>query len=682
MNADTRKPAWISKVVAAVIASVLSGCGDPIGKLINQQWPPVGIEEQRSKAIETAASTFDSLTAPNILVTVRLGDVQKAVLTQLDTAKAGLSDLKVTGNRQMLRLSAKFEHTFDAADAGDNESLAKWLATVRPQIAGTLEVYTGVTSALAEHDKEEPAVEVRLLPSLSSINVERVKLADKVDATAAAKMLVAVLNRYRDNISGELGRQPFMKVSIPAMAPEAIDPRRTMRLVQDGSTAEIVVTGNTIEVPVTLHGIGWLINDDQLTGLVQLVPKATEPLGEDSKNVALSETVKLEHSFEQLLGQIEVLVGEGFGVELIDANMVAVRKDIISYVLNSAVMQAQLCVAGSGQGYQQASSSKIRVPDGSAINCTPDRDCSPSGSCDFEPQVDRRDCSACILSRPKVCMFGGCVGGGCIQHGRDPVCALAQGAQNDLYRVDAAAKKFDCERLKSQKKLQCEVEKTGEKMLCEAGKETLNRLSATGNFANLDTKLRVDGAQVSVCLRNFVMSPAMDTLQVGADIGGSSRVAVDMKFTPLDILGHLTCQFPWTEEKTFKASVDKQRVAMQSSLALVTDGDRARVDFTTSEFSVSAVLSPSPTVFLLSSPNMTLACQGLNLLTPLAILLTPLVPELRGEIDVNVKQNNGSFEVALPSQSIGELNMIPRLRASPKALVLEMQLPPALAKGM
>src|SRR5439155_25982801 len=87
---------------------------------------------------------------------------------------------------------------------------------------GTLEVYAGVKGALADN-QTPPVLELKLLPGFSGIHVEKVTLADKVDTTAVGKALSEVLNRYKDNITGELTRSPLSRYTMPALAPQGID---------------------------------------------------------------------------------------------------------------------------------------------------------------------------------------------------------------------------------------------------------------------------------------------------------------------------------------------------------------------------------------------------------------------------------------------------------------------------
>jgi hypothetical protein len=67
---------------------------------------------------------------------------------------------------------------------------------------------------------------------------------------------------------------------------------------------------------------------------------------------------------------------------------------------------------------------------------------------------------------------------------------------------------------------------------------------------------------------------------------------------------------------------------------------------------------------------MTIACQGLNLVKPLALTLTPFIPELRGDIDYKYDKQSGTIALPVPSQTLGALEVSGAIKDSAKALFL------------
>lgn len=102
------------------------------------------------------------------------------------------------------------------------------------------------------------------------------------------------------------------------------------------------------------------------------------------------------------------------------------------------------------------------------VNCSSTRDCTPKRNCSVKLQRDTRNCSSCLLKAPD---------GKCLLKGNDPACEIAKATKNNSYQLEAAGKKIDCERIKTQKKLQCETQKEMEKSICEAGKISLKKVA-------------------------------------------------------------------------------------------------------------------------------------------------------------------------------------------------------------
>ncbi|MFT3802526.1 MAG: hypothetical protein QM766_15065 [Burkholderiaceae bacterium] len=359
-----------------------------------------------------------------------------------------------------------------------------------------------------------------------------------------------------------------------------------------------------------------------------------------------------------------------FEVPTPEGTWVAVKRDVVALTMNRVTSQAQLCVKASVSVPNQHTSTKIKLPNGLGINCSSDRVCKSDRQCSFNANRDTRDCSACLLRAPRVCAFGGCVGGQCTLRGNDPFCEAAKAAQNVIYDADANLRKADCDRLRETENATCEVEKAGEKLLCEAKKEALNRLAATGNFANLDVDSRFATDNLQVCLRDFNMSLALDRVQFALEVQGEAKADVDVKFVPLDIVGHLTCQFPWSQSKNFTASLRESRVGIASNIQLATDNGDARANFAVDNIDVKAKLNPGPTEFLLSSPELLLKCPVLAGIAPTVVALTPFVPQLNGEVDYTLKDQKASVKLAIPKLAVGDVAMVVKIVPTKEAIVV------------
>ena len=638
---------------------LLTGCGDSLTKMVNAKFPPITVDEQRQAAINSTAQALAKLATPNIGVGLSMSDATAALLTE-QLKKQGVVKLSLRGDEQLLRVSVDFARQFSKEDAGDNQAAIAALGALKPRIEGTITAYAGITGAIAQAGTSGPELELRLLPALSSVHVEKIELADKVDVTLVGTAITAVLNRFKDNISGELTRSPVTRVTVPALSDKSFNPSDTFSVIDAGGKASVEVIAKPIVVPFKVDGIAWLVAKEHLTSLVQLSPVSV---------VATAQSVEVKPTFGGIQDRVNEIVEQVFEVPSPEGTWVAVKRDVIALAMNSVTSQAQLCVKASVSVPNQHTSTKIKLPNGLGINCSSDRVCKSDRQCSFNANRDTRDCSACLLRAPRVCAFGGCVGGQCTLRGNDPFCEAAKAAQNVIYDADANLRKADCDRLRETENATCEVEKAGEKLLCEAKKEALNRLAATGNFANLDVDSRFATDNLQVCLRDFNLSPALDRVQFALEVHGEAKADVDVKFVPLDIVGHLTCQFPWSQSKSFTASLRESRVGIASNIQLATDTGDARANFVVDNVDIKAKLKPGPTEFLLSSPELLLKCPVLAGIAPTVVALTPFVPQLKGEIDYTLKDQRASVKLAVPKQVVGEVAMVIKVVPTKEAIV-------------
>ena len=645
-----------------MLLALLAGCVDPVSKLVNERFPPLDVDAQRQKAIDTTALALQSVYAANVAASIRMQDIEKALHTE-DLKKAGVAKLALTDDEQLIRVQIGFKRIFTAADSPDDPTMAQLLDKLKPEVEGDIDFRFGVTGGIVGDDAAgKPVLQLRLLPSLSRVELSKLNVAEQVDAKATVDWLTKLVTKYRDNISGELTRHPMTVITMPVAAPQPIDITQSFNIESAGNKLQANVTGNPVGAPVNFLAIAWLVDDDRLTTVVQFAPLDWAPRKTDST---------VENSFSAIKGQINGMVRDAFGASDFKESWVGVRKELIATSLNSVVAQASACVEASGHTHQKQES-KIPMPSPDTVNCDSDRDCQSKRECAFDANHDTRDCDTCLLSRPVVCTPRVCAFGGCIQRGNDPICEASKAAQNAIYVADANLRKADCDRLREMETLGCKGEVAGAKLLCEAGKETLKALKRTGNFANLDVEADVQAESVNVCMKDFSLSPGLDKVALKLGVKGHAQVDVGLKFTPLDIVGHLACQWPWTDNKQFSADIPQQDVSFNADMAIHTDGDKPTLRFALAETEAEVNISPGPTEYLLTNVNLTLSCSGLNFFKPLIVTATPFLPQLRGEFKQKIEKQEVSVDLPVPSAKIGDVGLDSRFDTTPQALMIKV----------
>jgi hypothetical protein len=620
--------------IAAVFSSLMCAVfRDPVTKFINAKFPPVSVDQQRQEAMTSAATALASITAPNVAFGAPIADLETTLNTEaLHTL--GITSVRLRGENELLSVEGTFTHRFTDAGPDAPENLKALLQSLSPEVTGTLVVYAGITSATTANAANTAELRLRLLPVFHTIAVDKVALAGKADVTIIGDLLARLVNAYADNITGELSRSKLVDVDVPTGFGGALNASRAIRVSSQDGNGNVAIEAQPVAAPVRLLGIASLITADRISAIAQFVPVASASSQPGAPVPATYAEVK--KAFEGVLAQSFELPAQAKGPWF------AIRKDLVAMIINSALSQASVCVSVHGET-QQKLSQEIKFPDESTVDCTPTR------ACDFVPCHDDRGCNKCLLY----------IGDHCVTTGNDPFCEAAKATENARCQTEAAGKKLDCERLKSQ-----------DKLLCETGKEALKRLARTGKFGNIEAGVHASTDNLRVCMKSFALTPDLTSVRAELDIQGATKADVSMKFTPLDIVGHLACQVPFTEERTFEAALRKSEVTIESGIQLASNADGATAKFEVQENTVPVRIQPGPTEFLLTSPNLTLACQGLNLLKPLAVTLTPFIPQLRGEFDQKIKKKEMEVDLAVPTQTVGDLTIHGALKNSSKALFL------------
>ena len=205
------------RLLGLVTLVFLGGCGESLTQMVSAKFPPITVDEQRQVAINSTAEALAKLASPNIGIGLAMSDATAALLTE-QLKKHGVVKLSLRGDEQLLRVSVDFARQFSKDDAGDNQVAIDALGALKPRIRGTITAYAGLTGAIAQAGTSGPELELRLLPALSSLHVEKIELADKVDITLVGTAIATVLNRFKDNISGELTRSPLTRVTLPLLS--------------------------------------------------------------------------------------------------------------------------------------------------------------------------------------------------------------------------------------------------------------------------------------------------------------------------------------------------------------------------------------------------------------------------------------------------------------------------------
>ena len=586
---------YILKTILYLCLLVLSltGCGENLlEKYIDEKWPPVSLEDHRKEALANLASNLTSIQYPTIAFGLDL-EFASQLLYSDELKEKGITNLNLTSSNQFVETLAEFDTPIGPLSNDDT------LKRLNPIIKGKVKLFFGVTSA---YNEQANKVNIKLLPNLHEISIDSITIEGDYEVPVVGDLIVNFLNKYADNISGELSRQEVMFIEIPSSYTDEIRLSETLKKPSFGKGTSVTISDQPIKPPYKLTNIITLAHNNQLIGMIELYD---ENLYEIEDKIFDSPTQ--DDTFETLFGKYQKIESIVFtGRDNSNTTWLGVRKDLIAHLLSNTLNQAQLCTSITAEK-RVKSSEKIELPDGAGIDCSPNRDCTPTRNCSFVANKDTRSCNRCLVSN----LFGGC-----IVRGNDPFCEAAKASQNAIYQADAAGKKIDCERLKTQKKITCEAEKSAEKILCESKKAIIDVIGRTGNFANIDTNTLI-GGNANLCLTNSTFNSTLDTLNSVIRVSGKVRVDVGFKFVPLDIVGHLTCPFPWTEDYNVTATIKEQSIPIDAKIEISVENGSGKYTYKVASLSLEVGLNPTPAELLieiLESTNMNMACTVTMLL--------------------------------------------------------------------
>lgn len=683
---------WLAGIL---ILSLLAVAGayyyfreDPLRTELDRRWAPVTAEQQRQTAIDSAGAALQTLSVPNVAAGVDTSTVQTIVF---DLVKGkGVNKLIVATDRQMLRLNADFDLTLKPEDLPPDSDLHGLIAKISPHVLGRVDLFLGVAATL--ETSPQRALQIKLLPAIHSVKVDKLTLAGNYDVSAAGNAIALMLNRYADNLSGVIAANPLLNITLPATLQDEFDPSGPINIsFKDAPDLKIALSGRPAKNPFGLVTAAWLIDNDKIVTIAQLVP--VDQLKSPTYANQSPETFEvMKTAFQKKLSDALDISDPPRGV------WIAVSKTVLAQSLGSAFSQAQPCPTASGSIPREKFSKKVPTPDPSSINCTPSMNCTPTRNCDLQVNTrdcrrprncphnhDTRNCSACIVHNP----FGGCV-----IRGNDPTCEIAKATQNAAYDADFAAcqalgpildgkcelekatqnrlyeaAKLGCETEKETARLACETEKTAKRVACESGKAIVDGLHRTGNFANIDGSIS-GGSNLNACFRDVHFTGAMDKVTLRLDVSGSAALDTHFEFVPLDA-GHVICPIKWTADKRINTNIPTQSIGINLTLARLPVSESTTYQGRVDELPVKLHFEPSPLSLVLQNINFTLACPiAAGLINGITLGLGPLIPELLKDYTYKLKPLTFSFTPKIPSQPLFGHRITPKLSESARALLV------------
>jgi len=623
--------------VLLLLSVFLSGCS--LRHFVNKKWPPVTENQQRQIAVDSTVKALVTLTAPTIAAGINLSDTERVLLNE-ELSQLGATKLSLEGTKQLLKISIDFHHQFVEKDAGANDDIRKVVATWKPDVTGSITIYAGLKNPdiQAINLADIPAMDLQVLPAISTMHVNDIRIFGKYHVGALVKPIVSLLNIYKDNVSGVIGRSKIATISLPEIARKPLDLGRSFDFQAAGQAIHTTVSANPIPIPYQLTDVAWRIADNQVTILFQVLPKSDEATPQEP----LTNT-----TFNDINDRVNAMLSADFNVPISDASAwVAVNKKLVAATVENTAAEAAPCAEFSVPNinvkpYEHMLSIK---PD--QANCRQD----PT-NCNINcvRQTDDRSCGGNFFAKKR--------------------CQLAKDAANGRLAAEFGA----CEAGKAAKKAVCTAGQAATQAGCEALKQSFNGAIA-GEVGNLTATVS-GNAQAHVCVSHLTIADDLTKASVDLTASGQANANFSLGFDPRRVVGRAICFVPVTVKNGVSVGVNAPQWSASSPIALKQVGNAVFVQYQITGDNINVSFTPGlPSLLLHDIPNITLHCP-----IPGAVVQTAdiagFVAGIPNQFSFAVPTLAGSQEIPMPTLTLGadtlDLTLLP---PTSEAIVLQGKL--------
>jgi hypothetical protein len=626
------KPSGLVLIVSILF---LSGCKTLLQK-VNNQFAPIDENQQRQIATDSTAKSLSSITAPTIAAEVNLSDAGQILLND-DLNKLGVTKLSLVGAQQLLKIAVEFHHKFLESDAGENATWRKVIAAWKPDITGSIVIFAGIKNPdiNAINLADIPAMDLHVLPVLSTIQVNDLKVFGHYRVESLVQPIVGLLNVFKDEVSGILAESKFATISIPEVAPKPFRLDKSFDFKVAQQNVRTTVSANPIQIPYELTGVAWRIDSDQLTVLLQILPKSAIEV--PAKPVQFATFKDIDSRFNDLLrSEFDASIPAG-------SEWIAVNKVLVGASLGSAVEQAAPCATFSAPDISAPPLEKMISIPASKTNCRQDQT-----KCNIQcaKNSDNKSCNGNLFKKSK--------------------CEAGKAAVNARLATEYAT----CLAGAAGKKAVCTAGQAAEQAGCEALKKAFNAALA-GEVGNI-TAQASGTAQVQLCLSHLNVSDDFTNVHIDMTASGRANANVAVGFAPRRIVGRVICFLPLKVKNGLSVGLSAPQWSASSPITIKQVGNANYISYDIQGRNVTVSYSPSlPGLLLRDLPEIVLTCP-IPAGAVTSVDIAGFVASIPNQFSFPVPTIAGSQVISLPALTIGKEKVDLRLRPpTSKSIVLE-----------
>ncbi len=621
-------------LLLVVMVVSLSGCA--LRRAVNSKFPPINENQQRQIAVDSTAKALSAIKTPTILAQVNLSDTAQVLLNE-ELHKVGVTKLSLVGTQQLLKISLEFHHKFSESDAGADANVRKFIATWRPEASGSIVVFAGFKNpdVNAINLADTPAMDLQLLPALSTVEVNNLKVFGHYKATLLVQPLVALLNAFKDNVSGILSRSKLASISIPELAKKPFNLDKSFSFQIDHQKVNATISANPIPVPDKLTGVAWRIADDKLTVLLQVLPKSA---------VDLPASPLQQATFKEIDDRFNDLLKTQFDLSSLgDSELVAVNEDLIASTLAGVVEQAAPCAAISAPAINVPPLDKMISIAPDSANCRQD----PT-NCEIHCQHNHADDHCGKFNFP---------------------CKGVEAAKNVAFDAEFAA----CIGARDAKIAVCRTGQATTQAGCEAAKTAFNAAIA-GEVGDVTAQVSIN-ASAQICLSRLALSHHLASVNLDLDASGKANGNLALGFSPRRGLGRAICFLDLNLNNGFTAGISAPRWSVSSPVTVEQVGEDAYISYDLQAGKVTASYSPSLSSLLSHDlPRIALKCPLVGAAGSV-VDVSGILAGIPNQFPLQIPPIKGMQVIPLPKLSIGEEKVKVTLRPfTAKAIIVEGRL--------
>ena len=625
----------LGSLLLVVWVLALSGCAT-LRKAVNNRFPPINESQQRQIAVDSTAKALSTIKTPTILAKVNLSDAGQVLLNE-ELSKVGVTKLNVVGSQQLLKISLDFDHKFSESDAGGDDEGRKFIAKWKPEVAGSIVVFAGLKNpdVNAINLADIPAMDLQILPALSTVQVNDLKVFGHYKVTLLVQPLVALLNAYKDNVSGILSRSKFASISIPAVAEKPFNVDRSFSFQIDHQTVNATISANPIPIPDKLTGVAWRIADNNLTVLLEVLPQtASDPPG----------SPVLPATFKGIDDRFNDLLKTEFDLSsLDDSELVAVNDDLIANTLAGVVKQASPCAAFSDPGINIPSVDKMISIAPDSANCLQD----PT-NCEIHCEHKTADDHCGTFNAP---------------------CKLKEAGEQTVFNAEYGA----CIGARDAKIAACRSAQAVTQAGCEAAKKSFD-FAIAGEVGDVTAKGSAN-ANAQVCLSRLALSDHLASVDIDLNASGKANGNVAFGFSPRRGVGRAICVMDVNLNNDFTAGFSAPQWSATSPVTVDQIGEDISISYDLEGGKIPANYSPTLSSLLSHDlPKIALKCPLVGTAGTIADA-SGVLDGIPNNFQLQVPPIKGVQVVPLPKLSIGDEKVKVTLRPlTGKAIIVEGRL--------